>query len=213
MSCWGMVIDLRKCIGCLTCQSVCWEINNAPPGVFWRRVVDREIRDTSELQRIFLPMNCMHCSDPSCLEVCPTGATYQRGDGIVDIKQELCIGCGACVVACPYHARTISKLDTIGANSGIAPQDVIEDNSDRIGICTKCNFCIQRVDEGLANGLRPGSDFEATPICVNSCIANALYFGDLEDPESKVSGLIRENKTVRLQEKLGTRPAVYYIVE
>jgi phenylacetyl-CoA:acceptor oxidoreductase subunit 1 len=85
-------------------------------------------------------------------------------------------------------------------------------NLDHIGVATKCNFCLPRVDAGLAQGLQPGLDPEATPACVISCSANALHFGDLDDPDSEVSQLIRENKTARLQEELGTDPAVYYIV-
>ena len=85
--------------------------------------------------------------------------------------------------------------------------------ADRVGICTKCNFCIQRVELGLEKGLRPGIDPEASPVCVNCCIAGALSFGDLEDPKSNVSQLIKENNTLRLHENLGTEPSIYYILE
>jgi phenylacetyl-CoA:acceptor oxidoreductase subunit 1 len=81
------------------------------------------------------------------------------------------------------------------------------------GVCTKCSFCVSRLDAGLARGLKPGSDLEASPACVVSCSAGALYFGDLDDPESVVSRLIRENTTARLQEGLGTEPSVYYLVD
>ena len=158
-------------------------------------------------------MNCMHCSEPPCLDVCPSGATYQRNDGIVDIKNELCIGCGYCVVACPYFARTISFEDKVQfeIREGLQKQAIVK--SDRIGICTKCNFCLQRVEDGLAKGLKPGTDPDAGPICVKFCIADALFFGDLDDTESHVSQLIREHETVCLQEELGTKPSVYYIIK
>ena len=84
--------------------------------------------------------------------------------------------------------------------------------SDHTGVATKCNFCISRVERGLAQRLRPGVDPEASPACVIACSTGAMYFGDLDDPESEVSRLIRENKTARMQEELGTGPAVYYIV-
>jgi phenylacetyl-CoA:acceptor oxidoreductase subunit 1 len=81
------------------------------------------------------------------------------------------------------------------------------------GVCTKCSFCVSRLDKGLVRGLKPGSDLEASPACVVSCSAGALYFGDLEDPESSVSRLIRENTTARLQEGLGTEPSIFYLVD
>ena len=209
-----MVIDLRKCIGCGTCKSVCWEMNNVPSDTYWRRVIEHEKTECPDLIRMFLPMNCMHCNEPPCLDVCPTGATHQKESGIVDIKDVLCIGCGYCVVACPYLARTISFRDKMLCfdSRGYLRNPAVF-GSDRIGVCTKCNFCLPRVEAGLAKGLNPGADPEATPICVTSCIANALYFGDINDPESMVSQLIRKHKTVRLKEELGTEPSVYYIVD
>jgi phenylacetyl-CoA:acceptor oxidoreductase subunit 1 len=195
------------------CSAVCHEMNHTPFGTSWRQVIDRKVAGNSDLIRIFIPMNCMHCSEPPCLDVCPSGATYQRSDGIVDIKNELCIGCGYCVVACPYLARSIKFKDKIFFESRKDLQDPATAKSDRIGICTKCNFCLQRVEDGLAKGCKPGTDPEAGPICVKFCIADALFFGDLDDPESHVSQLIREHKTVCLQEKLGTKPSVYYIIK
>jgi phenylacetyl-CoA:acceptor oxidoreductase subunit 1 len=146
----------------------------------------------------------MHCQKPACLEVCPTGATYRRPDGIVDINLDLCVGCGSCIVACPYQARSIAKSDVL-------PKEITDQDLDRIGVCTKCNFCLQYIDAGLAQGLTPGIDPEATPRCVLFCLAGALYFGDLDDPDSEVSKLIRNNKVVRMLEEIGTNPSVYYI--
>ncbi|MDL2121675.1 MAG: 4Fe-4S dicluster domain-containing protein [Deltaproteobacteria bacterium] len=213
MARWGMVIDLRKCIGCKACTVVCEETNQVPPNR-WRRVNDCGISEYPERQRLFLPMSCMHCGEPPCLEVCPTTATYRRPDGIVDINYELCVGCGYCILACPYQARTIfhdeSNFET---GTKLQKPGLADPNIDRIGVCTKCNFCLPRVDAGLAKGLQPGLDPEASPACVISCSANALNFGDLDEPDSVVSRLIRENKTARLQEELGTDPSVYYIVD
>lgn len=213
MARWGMVIDLRKCVGCQTCTITCKQTNNLPPGVFWRRVADCETGTYPNVQRTFLPMGCMHCSDAPCLEVCPTTATYRRDDGIVGIDYDLCIGCGYCIVACPYLARTvIHEQDAYYGDSFTPPEAVLFD-ADRYGVCTKCNFCLPRVDAGLEQGLQPGIDFEATPMCVGACISNALHFGDLDDPGSNVSRMIEENGAVQMLEEMGTDPAVYYIVE
>ncbi|MDY7077383.1 MAG: 4Fe-4S dicluster domain-containing protein [Chloroflexota bacterium] len=206
MAHWGMVIDLRKCIGCKACTIVCKRTNKVPTDC-WRWIVDCGLSEPPERQRTFLPMSCMHCDEPPCMAVCPTGATYQRHDGVVDVYHELCVGCGYCIVACPYRARSI----VFHQKPGVADHDL--DHTEHLGVATKCNFCLPLVDAGLTQGLQPGLDPDATPACVLSCSANALHFGDLDDPDSEVSRLIRENKTARLQEELETEPSVYYIVE
>ena len=125
---WGMLIDLRKCIGCQACTAACKFENNVPEGVFRTWVPDVELGTYPDTRRAFLPRLCNHCERPSCIEVCPAGATWQRRDGIVEIDYDLCWGCGACVNACPYDARFIDPV-TRTAN--------------------KCTFCSQRVDQGL----------------------------------------------------------------
>jgi phenylacetyl-CoA:acceptor oxidoreductase 27-kDa subunit len=206
---WGMVIDLRKCIGCETCKHVCNYVN----GGGWRRVVEIMPQDNPKEHKVFITMGCMHCVAPSCLEVCPTGATQHRSDGIVMIDQKLCVGCGACILACPYKARQITFEDKISHQKSHVQENQGRKKPDRIGVCRKCDFCVSRLDEGLKKGMLPGQDFEATPMCVRYCIAEALYFGDLDDPESSVSRLIRENKTARVNEEHQTDPSVFYILE
>jgi phenylacetyl-CoA:acceptor oxidoreductase subunit 1 len=188
MTRWAMVADLRRCVGCQTCTAACKQKNGTPPGAQWRRVLDLEVGEYPQVKRAFVPMGCMHCEDPPCLDVCPSTATRKRADGIVTIDESLCIGCSYCVVACPYDARY--KVD---------------------GIATKCTFCVERIDAGLMNGLKPGVDPEATPACVNSCIASALHFGDADDPQSNVSRLLAENRSFRMHEELGTGPGFYYL--
>jgi len=212
MARWAMIIDLRKCVGCETCIEICRQVNRPPPGPPWRKSIEHEIEDNPSRRRLFVTMSCMHCEKPTCLEVCPTCATYRRPDGIVDIDLNLCLGCGACVVACPYQARSIAVSDMMLAQAEKKSQRANVKNKDRIGVCTKCNFCLPHIDAGLAQGLKPGSDPEATPRCDRYCLADALYFGDLDDSESEVSRLIHDNKVVRMQEELGTNPSVYYIV-
>jgi phenylacetyl-CoA:acceptor oxidoreductase subunit 1 len=172
-----------------------------------------EMAGNKATQKKFLTVGCMHCNSPPCLAVCPTTATKRRSNGIVEIDLELCVGCGACILACPYKAREINTTDEVSHEINYEQENLCSKNADRIGICTKCDFCASRMDAGLKKGLQPGQDFEATPICVRYCIAEAMYFGDLDDPKSKVSKLIRENKTVRLNEELHTDPCVFYILK
>jgi len=212
MARWGMVIDLRKCLGCESCAIACGEANRVPKNT-WRRVNDCGVRSYPDRQRRILPLSCQQCAEAPCLQVCPTGATSKRADGVVEVEGKRCIGCGYCIVACPYRARSI--LDRgyefeVEGDSQKTEADTPE--SSLVGVCTKCNFCRERVESGLARNLSPGQDREATPMCVISCSAGALHFGDLDDPDSEVSRLIRDNHTVRLREDLGTDPSVTYIV-
>ena len=208
---WAMVIDLRKCIGCGACQEICEGINRVPPGAKWRQVFEETDKKGSG-KRLFIPMSCMHCENPPCLEVCPSKATKQRPDGIVEINYDRCMGCGSCIVACPYGARSIADCDILSLDTANL-KIKINGAPDLIGVCTKCNFCLERIDKGLAQGLQPGIDPEATPMCVRYCISEALYFGDADDPTSVVSQVILENKVIRLGEDIGTNSSVYYIVE
>ncbi len=188
MTRWAMVADLRRCVGCQTCTAACKQASGTPPGVQWRRVLDLETGEYPAVKRAFVPVGCMHCDEPPCMHVCPSTATRKRADGIVTIDYDLCIGCGYCMVACPYEAR--AKID---------------------GVATKCTFCVERIDTGLAKGLKPGVDPEATPACVNSCIAKALHFGDADDPDSNISELLAENQSFRMHEDLETGPGFYYL--
>lgn len=211
---WGMVIDLRKCFGCGACVVACAEANKINPNL-WRRVFDCGISSPPKRQRLYLPINCMHCDEPPCEEVCPTNATYQRLDGIVDIDFGKCIGCGYCILACPYYARAIIFSNEYNIESQVmgSGNKSCASIPDYLGVCTKCNFCRPRVDAALKKGLKPGVDLEASPACVVNCTAKAIHFGDLSDSQSEVSILIRENHTCCLQEHLKTKPSVYYIID
>jgi len=161
----------------------------------------------------------MHCQEPPCEDVCPTGATAQREDGIVYVDYDKCIGCQACALACPYDARFF--LEKNGRDGYFGKRRTpyeefpyeLRAPSQRFveGTMTKCTFCMHKIDEGLGQGLQPGVDPEATPACVVSCIANARFFGDLNDPQSEVSRLIRERAGFQPLAELGTDPSVYYL--
>jgi phenylacetyl-CoA:acceptor oxidoreductase subunit 1 len=109
MTRYAMVIDLRRCVGCQTCTAACKTANATPPGVQWRRVLDIESGEFPDVRRSFVPVGCMHCLNPPCEHVCPTTATKKRADGLVTIDYDLCIGCGNCIMACPYDARSVVR--------------------------------------------------------------------------------------------------------
>jgi Fe-S-cluster-containing dehydrogenase component/DMSO reductase anchor subunit len=210
MTRWAMVADLERCVGCQTCTAACRHANATSPAVQWRKVLDIEAGTFPNVSRTFVPVGCQHCADPPCMHVCPTTATRQRADGIVTIDYALCIGCAYCEVACPYQARFL--VDTPQFAYGAALQNESErEEPARLGVAQKCTFCSDRVDFGLANGLTPGIEPLATPACVNSCIADALHFGDLDDPNSNVSRLLREQKHFRMHKELGTEPGFFYL--
>jgi phenylacetyl-CoA:acceptor oxidoreductase subunit 1 len=210
MTRYAMVADLRRCVGCQTCTASCKHANATPPGVQWRRVLDVEVGEYPDVQRAFVPVGCQHCDEPPCLDVCPTTATKKRADGIVTIDYDICIGCAYCAVACPYQARTKTMRASFAYGTASEHETQRQDDS-RLAVATKCTFCVERIDDGLAKGLTPGTDPEATPACVNACISEALAFGDLDDPDSKVSQLVAANAHFRMHEELGTGPGFYYL--
>ncbi|MDK9720206.1 MAG: 4Fe-4S dicluster domain-containing protein [Rhodospirillales bacterium] len=213
MTKYVLVADLRRCVGCQTCTAACKNSNATAPGVQWRKVLDIETGEFPDVRRTFLPVGCMHCDDPPCLTVCPSTATKKRDDGIVLIDYDLCIGCAYCAVACPYQARfkVKDRLSAYGELAGEMAHEAARFDPSMIGVAQKCTFCADRIDEGLANGFVPGRDWQATPACVNSCISNALQFGDLDDKDSAVSRLLAESQSSRMHEELGTGPNIYYI--
>jgi phenylacetyl-CoA:acceptor oxidoreductase subunit 1 len=204
-----MVIDLGRCVGCQTCTIACKQEHGLPAGTFWRFVADCEVGEYPDVRRVFLPMQCMHCAEPPCVPVCPTGASRQREDGIVWIAYDACIGCGYCAMACPYRARHLVH-DASPYFTVPTPPERLAARPERRGVMTKCTFCKERVDAGRARGLRPGVDPDATPICAISCIAGAIAFGDLDDPASDVARLVADGNAVPLSPECGTMPSVYY---
>jgi phenylacetyl-CoA:acceptor oxidoreductase subunit 1 len=207
-----MVVDVRRCVGCQTCTIACKQEHGLPPGTAWRFVVDVEIGEYPDVRRLFLPMQCMHCADPPCVPVCPTGASRQRGDGIVFVHYDACVGCGYCAMACPYHARHLVR-EADGYFGEPTPAERLAGHPERRGVMTKCTFCRERVDAGLARGLTPGVDPDATPMCSVACIADAIIFGDLDDPTSRVARTVAEGKAQPLLPECGTRPNVFYLVD
>ena len=201
---YGMVIDLKRCSGCKTCSVVCKVANNIPNDIIWNRVLTEgcERFDSAEgtypnLSRTYLPLACQHCENPACERVCPTGATYKDDKGRVEIDYDKCIGCRMCMAACPYNARTFNWNDPVRA-TGAGYGDARVPERTR-GVMEKCTLCKERTDEG------------DEPMCVRCCPADARIFGDLDDPDSAVSRLRRDQGAEVLLEDKGTRPQVFYV--
>ena len=210
---YGMVIDLTRCASCYACQLACKIEHFLPPGIFWGRVIVGETGEYPAVRKVSLPVLCNHCKEAACVDVCPTGATKKREDGIVKIDYDECMGCRYCLIACPYQARTFYTDDKIEYNpgQGFTPLEEIGHKLYQPGTVVKCDFCRERVDTAVAEGLKPGVDWDATPACVNICYTKARTFGDLDDPESEISRLIREKKGFQLHPEHGTDPSVYYL--
>jgi phenylacetyl-CoA:acceptor oxidoreductase subunit 1 len=216
MAKYGMVIDLKRCTACQACVLACKAENFTPPGIKWARLLDYETGSFPKTRREFLPMLCMHCEDAPCVEVCPTGASIKREDGLVLVDHDKCIGCQYCVVACPYNSRYYYEDEVPYFSLGLTPieefnPELIGVQRQQVGVVQKCHFCKHRIDTGIKKGLKPGFDWEATPACVNACPARARVFGDLDDPNSEVSRLIRSGRAFQLLPELGSKPSVYYL--
>ncbi|WP_019153178.1 sulfate reduction electron transfer complex DsrMKJOP subunit DsrO [Robertmurraya massiliosenegalensis] len=206
---WGMVIDLKKCVGCDTCTVSCKAENRTPPGMSYNVVLETIKGEFPNISVTNLPRPCMQCDKPPCVQVCPTRATYKMKDGIVVIDNDRCIGCRYCMVACPYGARSYDfgnsyEDEMLGYNDITSPEYGMDRGKRKNGAIPeetvrKCNFCYHRLQRG------------EEPACVETCIGDARYFGDLNDPNSVVSKLAASSRAFRLKEELGTEPRVYYL--
>jgi len=205
---WAMVIDQNKCTGCGYCVMACRAHNDVSPDITWNPLLEAGQMGN---KTVYLPRPCMQCTKAPCVEVCPVKASYYRPDGIVMMDYDRCIGCRYCEVACPYGARSFNWDNFTGSNPAVPEWGEPEVDRRPRGVPEKCSFCYQRIDRGLALGLEPGVDMDATPACVSVCPVGARLFGDLNDPNSSVSKALRENPSYRLREDLGTGPRVYYL--
>jgi len=196
----ALVIDLNVCVGCHACVTSCKQWNTSgtagaladlnpyaaePNGTFFNRVQTFEVGEYPNTQTVHFPKSCLHCEDPPCVPVCPTGASYKReSDGIVLVDYDKCIGCKYCSWACPYGAREFDEERKV---------------------MSKCTLCVDRIyDEQIPQAQRK-------PSCVIACPSSARLFGDIHDPASEVSVAIQERAGYQLMPEWGTKPANHYL--
>ncbi len=194
---YGLLIDTRKCAdGCDVCVTACNKENGLKTpdrpetDAQWIRTL--KLKDKSTSRTISLPMMCQHCEHPPCVDVCPTGASFKRADGIVLVDKHLCIGCRYCMMACPYNARSFIHEELTGQVQGI-PRGK--------GTVESCTLCVHRVDKG------------DIPACVEACNNegyNALIFGDLKDPASVIAKRISTQASTQVRADLRLNPGVRY---
>lgn len=196
----GLVIDLDICVGCQACATSCKEWNTEgysaplsdhdprgadPSGAWLNRVHSYEVTDDAVTRTLHFPRSCLHCEEPACVTVCPTGASYKREeDGIVLVNPDTCIGCKLCSWACPYGAREYDYNH---------------------GVMKKCTLCVDRI----YNETLPEED--RVPACVRACPTGARAFGDLGDPESDVSRSVEAREGFDLLEAFGYKPVNKYL--
>jgi [DsrC]-trisulfide reductase subunit O len=192
---WGLLIDSSKCAtGCDACVKACniengivEEVPDPRQRSQWIRKIDMTEKSTG--RKHSLPMMCQHCAEPPCVDVCPTGASMKRADGIVLVDRHICIGCRYCMMACPYKARSFVHEELTQQNPEV-PRGK--------GCVEACTLCVQRVDKGQL------------PACVEACPEGAMLFGDLKDPNSEISRRIAQEATTEVRADLELNTGVRY---
>lgn len=195
---WGLLIDTTRCQpGCRDCVTACAEENglkhSSRPSTDsqWIRVV--EVEDPGSGRTHSVPMMCQHCAHPPCVDVCPTGASFKRADGIVLVDRHLCIGCRYCMMACPYKARSFVH-EELTDQRPLVPRGK--------GCVEACTLCVQRIDR------------DREPACVEACRAaghEAMLFGDLNDPRSAIAQRVAQIATSQVRADLKLDPGVRYV--
>lgn len=195
---WGFLIDANKCADdCNACVSACNKENgltgSGRPKIDAQWIRKVTVRDLRTKHSVSLPMMCQHCAEPPCVDVCPTGASFKRADGICLVDKHICIGCRYCMIACPYKARSFIH-ETL--------TDQIPDIPRGKGTVESCTFCVHRVDRGQS------------PACVEACAkepnGGAILFGNLNDPKTAIAQRVAREASTQIRGDLGLDPGVRY---
>jgi molybdopterin-containing oxidoreductase family iron-sulfur binding subunit len=220
---WGMSVDLDRCTGCEACVTACRSENNIPTvgadqagrgrAMHWIRIERYFEGDFPDVHVKFRPVLCQHCDNAPCEPVCPTYASSHTAEGLNAQVYNRCIGTRYCANACNYNVRFFNFYNPVWEKPlhlQLNPDVSLRE----VSVMEKCTFCIQRIKEGKIEARRDGrpvADGDIKPACVQSCTANALVFGNLNDPESQVSRLSRSPRGTKLLEDLGTQPKITYL--
>ncbi len=220
---WGMVADLDRCTGCEACVVACRAENNVPTvgeeqagigrAMHWIRVERYWEGEFPDVRLRFMPVLCQQCDAAPCEPVCPTYASHHTAEGLNAQVYNRCIGTRYCANACPYHVRFFNFFHPVWEKPlhlQLNPDVSVREG----GVMEKCTFCIQRIKAGEIQAKaqkRELRDGEIRPACVQACPSEALVFGDLNDPHSKVSLQARSPRGTKLLEDVGTKPKVTYL--
>jgi molybdopterin-containing oxidoreductase family iron-sulfur binding subunit len=218
-----MAIDVDACIGCNACVAACYAENNVPvvgPDALllgremsWLRIERYVEQQAGRADVRFVPMLCQHCDHAPCEAVCPVYATYHNPEGLNAQVYNRCVGTRYCGNNCPYKVRRFNWFE-YQVPAPLARQMNPDVTVRSKGVMEKCTFCIQRIQEAKDRAKDQGRalrDGEIVPACAQTCPANAITFGDLRDPQSRVSVASRSSRGYRVFESLNTRPAITYL--